>query len=997
MTVARPISCPVLVGRDDLLAHAARRLQEAADGQGSLLFLSGEAGIGKTRLLDAVMRRAQLSGFEVGEGAAFPHDADVAGAALLDLAAALKRADRAETRAVGARLDDVLAAEEESVDAGRGPGGDLHRRRRVRVQAAADALIGLVEPLAPSTPSTPSTPPTPPTPSTPPTPPTPSTPPTPMLLAVEDLHWADDVTLEVLEQVARRVRGLPLLVVATYRSDELYPRIPLREWRSRLLTRRLAEEIRLDRLDREQTAVMAGMLIGDALPPSAALVDALQQRSDGVPLHVEEILAGGATGSAVADVVPETLVDSVLARAALLSEHAKAVVEVAAVIGRTFSLDLLAEILDEPPDRTDDAVDELVRRFFVVPVAPAPDRYGFRHALIRDACYAQVPAGRRRRLHRQVADAARAAGSPSSFLATHYDLAGASAPAYEYALLAARRAVSLSAHREAVEFYRKALRHLPDAAEPADRADVLAAFAAECAATDASADAAQAFEQARALRLGAGDVVGAAALVAPLVAVRHLLGDDLPARVGRLTAALDELTAASATESAPGTATRLLAGLSDAYMLDRRLDQAIEHGERARALAVAAGDEATEVNTMATVGSCLVFAGRMAQGWTLLEQAVQQARAHRLETEAARAYRMIGSSASVLVAYDLAERWLAEGIEYAERVELWNHRHYLVAHLGHVAWATGDWPRALDLGQRALVDGRGGITTRVTALIVRGYHAMGSGDFAAASATLGEARDIGRSMGELQRYSPALWGLAETALLRGAPDEAVELCEQGRAASVAVDDAAYLFPFLLVGARAKLALHDTVGATEWVESIAQALSRRGIPGTLPAIEHGRALVALATGRTAQARTALLSAQQSWTGLRRVWEQLWAGIDLARCATRAGRVDDAVQQATQARTAAAAVGAAPLVALADEVLALARRRGGVEPVWAPLTAREFEVARLVGDGLTNREIADRLGISVKTVGAHVEHILARLGVTRRAGIASWVVSVAAEPS
>ena len=98
------------------------------------------------------------------------------------------------------------------------------------------------------------------------------------------------------------------------------------------------------------------------------------------------------------------------------------------------------------------------------------------------------------------------------------------------------------------------------------------------------------------------------------------------------------------------------------------------------------------------------------------------------EAEAARGYRMVGSSASELMEYDRAERWLTEGVRYAENAELWNHRHYMAAHLAHVQWATGQWDAAARTAQGALADGRGGITTRITAQYVLGYLAMGRGD-----------------------------------------------------------------------------------------------------------------------------------------------------------------------------------------------------------------------------------------------------------------------------
>ena len=146
------------------------------------------------------------------------------------------------------------------------------------------------------------------------------------------------------------------------------------------------------------------------------------------------------------------------------------------------------------------------------------------------------------------------------------------------------------------------------------------------------------------------------------------------------------------------------------------------------------------------------------------------------EAEAARSYRMIGSSASVLVEYERARRWLREGIAFSARVELWNHHHYMAAHLAHVQWATGDWSAARVTAEHALADGRGGITTRITALYVLGYLRLGEPE---AEPLLAEALALGRSMAELQRISPPLWGLAENALLTGDLGRAVEPLERG--------------------------------------------------------------------------------------------------------------------------------------------------------------------------------------------------------------------------
>ncbi len=961
MDTRRPIVCPVLVGRDDLLRLAERRLTEAGAGAGRLLLIAGEAGLGKTRLLDAILERAVADGFRTFRGGTYPSDLAVTGAVLMDLARILGRSPT--DAAVGAALTERL-------DAAAVGTGDAHRRRRILVLDVADILAGLATPG-------------------------------PVVLALEDLHWSDDLTLEIVEALARRASELPLLIIGTYRSDELYPRVPMREWRSRLVSRRLAEEIRLTRLTPEETGLMTSFLSGTSLPAPRDVVAAVHDRSDGIPLHVEELLgglslvAGDAAAVAAAD-VPDTLESALLARLEQRTPDAAALARAGAVIGRGFDIDMLGAVVGQPPEALDEPLAELVDHFLLVQSGQT-GRYGFRHALICDSIYGRIPEPQRRRLHDRTADAAatRPDVGTDAFLAHHYERAGRPGDAYRHALAAADRATALSSHSEARDLYGIAVRTAPSDLPAYERGALWEALATHAAATDANHEAVEAYEHARTAYLAGGDVTDAARVVGPLTALRHLLGDDLDRRVDRLQRALAELDDAPADHASAATRTRagLLAELAAAYMLDRRLEPSMAVAAEAMSLAASVGDAAIEGHAATTLGACEVFAGRMDDGWARVTRVAERARSDHLEAEAARAHRMIGSCASVLVEYDLAERWLREGTTYAEGAELWNHRYYMAAHLAHVLWATGRWAEADAAARHALADGRGGITTRITALHVLGYLSVGRDDREAARAALEEARDLGRAMRELQRLSPALWGLAELAALDGDPATAIALAEEGYALSAAVGDAAYLFPFVVTGTRAYLTAGDPAGARDWLARTSRALTARSIPGTLPAIAHARGLVALADGRTGAARDDLRAAADDWRARDRAWEGTWATIDLARALQRANLRPAAREASTAAAERARAMGSPVLEGAARQVLG-ARPEASDAEAWAPLTAREFEVARLVADGHTNAEIADELVIAPKTVSAHVEHILAKLGMGRRTEVAAWVATLGA---
>jgi hypothetical protein len=312
----RPLVCPILVGRDDLLALADRRLDEIGPGNGHLLLIAGEAGLGKTRLLSAIERRATAAGFRVVRAGTYPSDLQVPAALLIDLSRALQR--DAVLAPLGTRLADRLAD-------GASTDTDPGRRRRLLVLDVADLLAELAGDGR-------------------------------ILIGLEDLHWSDDLTLEILEAFARRIGELAVMVVATYRSDELYPRAPTRQWRARLLAQRRGEEIRLRRLSPDETATMTAVIQGSMVPPARDVVEAIHSRTDGIPLHVEELLAllrghEVASPDEVREVdVPETVEDAILARIGQRSASAATVARTGAVIGRSFDLDLLCAVTGQPID-----------------------------------------------------------------------------------------------------------------------------------------------------------------------------------------------------------------------------------------------------------------------------------------------------------------------------------------------------------------------------------------------------------------------------------------------------------------------------------------------------------------------------------------------------------------------------------------------------------------------------------------------------------------------
>ncbi len=954
MSQVRPLLSPLLVGRDDLLALAERRLVEAAAGSGHLLLLSGEAGIGKTRMVSSVLRKAEAAGYRVANGDLAPHDRLVPLASVLDLARTMR-----DHPAFGTLGADLLALQG-------GGGADSLGSRRMLVHEIADRIIEAVD--------------------------------QPTLLAFEDLQWADELSLEVIGELARLGRERPLLLLGAYRLDELPLGSMHREWRARLISQRLAEEARLKPLTQDETALVVTLILGTGLPAPREVVAAVYERTDGIPLHIEELLAAldedaRADGRAIRSAqVPDTIEDAVLARVGRLSDDARAVARAGAVIGRCFVPEVLAGCLDRPVADLEAPLAELVEQSFLFPF-DFLDRgfYDFRHQLLRDALYATVGPSELRHLHARAAEfGSLLVGSSEVHASVHFERAGLRAQAYRTALAGARAASAVSSRREAFELYGRAVANLPEDLEPDELAILYEGY---CEAAMAIDDVAVIEETARLARrhfLEAGRPLDAANMLVVLSASARR---DVRPAVDRR-----ELLAQADAElgALPVTPEGNLV-LSDVREMQGMLE--LDAGRHTAALALfelasdlrrASSDPDTS-DIDSVVASVEVLAGHVDDGLETMLRGARGARAARQESTGVTAFRWAAASAVRVMAYPVAEVGLREGLRYADEIEQSYCRHVMAATTAHLAWAAGRWDEAVSIASIELVE-RGSRRGTLGSRDALGFVGFGRGDVGRARTLLDESMAIGRAGGEVDLVLPAAWGLAETALVAGEPDVALQRCEEALALARPTDERALLIPFVVTGVRAALAARRPDAAERWLIEVAALLG--GWDGLArPALDHAHGLLRTSAGSTIAARASLEAAITGWEALGRTWETAWARLDLAACLLRSNRETEAIEPLREVEVFAERVGSLPLLKRAAELKGIVRRRGAEAEPWRPLTAREFEIARLVAEGQTNGVIAASLGLSPRTVGAHVEHILAKLAFARRAEIAAWVAVMA----
>ena len=944
------VQCPIIVGRDDVLERLDHAVAEVAKGRGRALFLSGQAGLGKTRLVWATVRKAEAAGIRVASGSVAPQDLLVPLASIREFATGI-RGDAAW----GTLSEDLLAIDGQH-------DGDSLGARRLIVRAVADRILAAID--------------------------------RPTMIAFQDLHWTDEMSLEVIGELARHLADLPLLVVTDYRADELPIDTLHREWRARLLSQRVAEEVRLRPFTIEETGLATTLILGGELPASREVVEAVHERTNGIPLHIEELLAaldeGARTdGRRIREAgVPDTIADAVLARLGRLSREAQTLARAGAVLGRCFSPDVIAGMVDEPLEKVEPTIEELVNASFLYPFDYVDQGYyDFRHQLLRDAIYTSVPHSQKRRFHAQAAEFVMALQAASVIHASrHFEQAGLRPQAFNAALTGAREASRISARQEAFELYERVISNMPPELTAAEQADLYSQYSQAAGAIEHNEECTRAAERARELYLEAGRPIDAAEMLTLMAMLDARMGASKETYSAYTIQAVAEVEALPPSPEREKSLAYLRSCRADELFRASNLAAAREETIAARALAESVADRETMLESDLLMARIDIVDGRYETGMRDGMKAAREARDAGYESVGVTGYRNLGIMALRIMDPEAAEVAVAEGWQYADAIEQSHCRQMMSCTTALLDWGAGRWDAADERARHELVD-RGCRRGEAGSEDVVGLVALGRGRPAEARRWLEDSFEAGTRMGEVEFILTPLWGLAEADLVDGNVEAAIARCEEGYRIAVGTGERALFIPFVVTGTRALLAARRPEEGERWLERARDHLAGWN-PVSGAAISHAEGLLRVAAGSLSAGREALERAVRGWDERRRIWEATWARLDLARCLLRMNRHGDASAVIAEVRATALAVQSDPLLRQSDELGRAVRGRGALEEPWWPLTAREFEVARLVAEGLTNAEIAEQLAIAPKTASAHIEHILAKLGVTRRAEIAAW---------
>ncbi|HEY2304631.1 MAG TPA: AAA family ATPase [Streptosporangiaceae bacterium] len=575
------------------------------------------------------------------------------------------------------------------------------------------------------------------------------------VLVVEDVHWADEATIDLLRFLGRRLRDVPVLLLATYRDEGLGAADLLRLALGDLATHRCVRRMGLPPLSAEAVAVLAG---GSGLDSAA-----LYRLTGGNPFYVSQAVQAGMSD------VPATARDAVLARAARLGSGSRAVLDAAALIGTRIEVALLESVAACPPS----AIDELLASGLVTGDGTA---LHFRHEIARLAVAGAVTAHRSTAIHARILASLQALGrDDDACMAFHAEAAGDGPAALRYAAAAARRAAALASHREAAAQFERALR-FADQADPATAASLHDSFAYEASLLDRWQEAADARERALALwrevgdRLREGDTLRWFA--SSLCSLSR--GDAAVAAVRDAIAILEPLGPTAELAWAYAT-------LGSMWMMRGVHREAIELARRAQAVAWPLGLTKVLSNALNTEACAVRVIGGKWAG--TLHQALDIALAGRHEAEVARAYVNLHACYVADRDWAAAERYFTRGLAYCDEHDITTYSIYARSERTSALERTGRWDEAVAICDELLSTGGPSPNIRLCPLHRLGLIQARRGEAGACSECLDEAIDSADGAGEPQSIVPVRLARAEAFWLEG------NLADARREAELA-DDAA---------------------------------------------------------------------------------------------------------------------------------------------------------------------------------------------------------------
>src|SRR5215471_10564203 len=567
----------------------------------------------------------------------------------------------------------------------------------------------------------------------------------PSITVVEDLHWADEATLDLLKFLGRRISRIKLMLIITYRDDEVAPDHPLRLVLGDLPHRSVAR-LRLLPLSEASVNTMAAR--------AGRKIEDLYEVTGGNPFFVTEALASKGRG------IPSTVRDAVLSRAARLSTTSRAVLELVSVVPARTQMWLLNDTIRPDAALLEECVSSGILRY-------ESDTIAFRHELARRAIEDSLSVHRRQSLHTLVLTALVNRGSDALLarIVHHAAQAGDIAAVLKYAPVAARQAAALNAHRESASHYQIALQYAGELPHE-ERARLFEHRSYECFLTDQTEEALHARREALEIWKRLGNHFREGDNLRWISRIHWFLGRGLEAETfgNEAVRVLEKLPPGPELAMAYSNRAQL-------HMLADEREKAVLWGSRAIELARSFGATEILVHALNNVGTAEYLGGND-EGRVKLEESLRLALANNFQEHAARAFTNIADTALRLHDYKVAMRYVESCIAYTTEHDLLAAKLYMMAWRARAHFEQGEWDKVADDADSVLSVDRVSAITKVTALAVLGHLRVRRGD-PHAERVLNEARELAMQTRELQRIAPVASARVEAAWLKGDVEQVI--------------------------------------------------------------------------------------------------------------------------------------------------------------------------------------------------------------------------------
>lgn len=975
--MAGSLVSPVLVGRQAELETLAGGLERALGGEQVTVLVGGEAGVGKSRLVRELIERARGAGARVLLGGCVE-----LGGGGIPFAPLVEMMRTLAGELSDGRLDTVLGPARAEIgrlvpELDDGSVGPVPAERDPAT--LLELMVGMIGRLAADA---------------------------PLILVFEDLQWADGPTLDLLALLVARSGARPLLLVLTARSDELHRAHPFRRMAARWEQQRLGERLELERLVPGEVAAQIEAILGKR--PDGELVRFIAERSEGIPLFVEELLGAVRDGRVEQDFLPPSLRDVVLARTELLSDNGQHILRVVSAAARWVPDRLLPKVAGLSEAELNAALREAMGQQLLV-VDESGRGYSFRHELARAAVHDDLLPGERAQLHRAYAEAIETSAEladdldASSMLAHHWLAAHDLPRALPASVRAGRASAAASAPSAAQRHFELALELWNQVPDAEGRAGI--DYAALLEVTADAAWRAGAAERGLALVDQALREVGEESALERRVELLTRRG-ELLSDLGRDEEGLAELERAVnllTAESPSRLSARSLGSFARALARVDRFQRAGELAKRALPAAEAAGEVDVKLEAQLVLGLAMVYAGDAEPGLALMREAAEESRRIGLLWNAVRGVISVSDQELMLGRYDEVIRTIDEGLPLAEQAGLERSMGaFMRGNRAEALMRSGRWQEAM---ASAVPAGEPpGVYAGALPLLRAELRAL-SGRPEEAESELREARRALRRSSAAQWLLPMATVEAELARSRADFDTARAVVERALARADISEEHRYKWPLLSLGARIEAERAITRGDREraGAEAPGRMAALREQAGamaaTTPADRGHRALVEAEYARMfgADGVTAWSDAVGGCRAMNEPHPLAYALLRYAEALAADGNLEAASAAAGEARGLTQAMGAWPLDGEIEALIRRARLRTETNGDGATaadddavpdelarlgLTAREREVLELVVEGYSNGQIAERLFISRKTASVHVSNILAKLGAQTR---------------